>query len=71
MGELLAEINNHGPVKSDSKSLTHSATTISMFVNDVEDNGYHVQDVFETPFFMSSLLSKLQAKDNADFGRDM
>jgi len=71
MDELLAEINNYGAVKSDPKSLARYATSISVFVSDMEDNGCHVQEASEAPFFMSRLLSKLEQKDNADFGREM
>lgn len=71
MDELLAEINNYGAVRSDRKSLAHYATSISVFVSDIEDNGCHVQEASEVPFFMSRLLSKLEPKDNADFGREM
>ena len=41
--ELLAEMNNLKHVKRDSKSLTRYATTISVFVNDMEDNGNGVR----------------------------
>ena len=37
----------------------------------MEDNGCPVQEASEVPFFMSRLLSKLEPKDNADFGREM
>jgi len=39
MDELLAEMNNLKQVKRDSKSLTRFATTISVFVHDMKDNG--------------------------------
>lgn len=39
MDELLSEINNLRPVRRDSKSFTHFATTIACYVNDMEDNG--------------------------------
>ena len=39
MDELLSEINNLKPVRRDSKSFTHFATTVSCYVNDMEDNG--------------------------------
>ena len=64
MGELLAEMNNVKHVKRDSKSLTRYATTISVFVNDMEDNGCTVLEASEAPFFMSQLLSKLDPRDN-------
>jgi len=71
MDELLAEINNYGAVRSNPKSLAHYATSISIFVSDMEDNGCHVQEVSEAPFFMSRLFSKLEPKDYADFSREM
>ena len=71
MDELLFEINNLRPVKGDSKSFTHFATTIACYVNDMEDNGCPVVQSSEAPFLMSQLLSKLDPKDNSDFGREM
>lgn len=37
----------------------------------MEDNECQVQEASEAPFFMSRLLSKLESKDNANFGREM
>ena len=71
MDELLSEINNLKPVKRDSKSFTQFATTISCYVNDMEDNGGPVLESSEAPFLMSQLLSKLDPNDNSDFGREM
>ena len=71
MDELLAEMNNLKQVKRDSKSLTRFATTISVFVNDMKDNGCIVLEASEAPFFMSQLLSKLDPRDNTNFGREM
>ena len=71
MDELLSEINNLRPVRRDSKSFTHFATTIACYVNDMEDNGFPVLESSEAPFLMSQLLSKLDPKDNSDFGREM
>ena len=71
MDELLAEIDNHSPVKGDSRSLTRYATTITVFVRDMEDNGCPVSQASEAPFLMSKLLSKLQPRDNCEFGREM
>ncbi|PFX12844.1 hypothetical protein AWC38_SpisGene23132 [Stylophora pistillata] len=71
MDELLAEMNNLKQVKRDSKSLTRCATTISVFVNDMKDSGYIVLEASEAPFFMSQLLSKLDQRDNTNFGREM
>ena len=70
MDELLADINNYSSVKSDPRSLTRYATAISVFVSNME-NGCSVQYASEAPFFMSRLLSKLEPKDNADFGREI
>ena len=71
MDELLAEMNNLKQVKRDSKSLTRYATTISVFVNGMKDNGCIVLEASEAPFFMSQLLSKLDPRDNTNFGREM
>ena len=71
MDELLSEINNLRPVRRDSKSFTHFATTIACYVNDMEDNGCPVLESSEAPFLMSQLLSKLDPKDNSNFGREM
>ena len=71
MDELLAEMNNLKHVKRDSKSLKRYATTISVFVNDMENNGCTVLEASEAPFFMSQLLSKLDPRDNTNFGREM
>ena len=37
----------------------------------MEDNDCSVTSSSETPFFMSQLLSKLDPRDNAEFGREM
>ena len=71
MDELLARISNLKSVKGDSKSFTRYATQIAGFVNDMEDNDCAVTSSSEAPFFMSQLLSKLDTKDNAEFGREM
>ena len=71
MDELLAGINNQKQVKRDSKSLTRYATIITSYVNDMEDNNCSVTSSTEPPFFMSQLLSKLDPRDNAEFGRGM
>ena len=71
MDELLSEINNLKPVRRDSKSFTHFATTVSCYVNDMEDNGCPVLESSEAPFLMSQLLSKLDPNDNSHFGREM
>ena len=71
MDELLARINYQKAVKGDSKSLTRYATQIARYVNDMEDNDCPVTSSSEAPFFMSQLLSKLDPRDNAEFGREM
>ena len=71
MDELVSRIRNLKPVKSDLKSLTRYATQIASLVNDMEDNDSPVTSSSEAPFYMSQLLSKLDSKDNADFGREM
>ena len=71
MDTLLAEVNNYGVVRSDPKSLARYATSISVYVSDMEDNSCPVQEASEAPFFMSRLLSNLDPKDNAEFGREM
>ena len=71
MDELLNEITYHKQVKGDSVSFSRYATKIMSFTNDMEENGCPVLDSNEAPFIMSQLLSKLEPKDNADFGRDM
>lgn len=71
MDELLADVNSYKTVRRDSKSLTRYATVISTFVNDMEDNGCQITNATEAPFVMSQLLSKLDIKDNTEFGREM
>ena len=71
MDELFAKINHQRPVKGNKKSLTRYAMQIAHYVNDMEDNDCPVTSSSEAPFFMSQLLSKLDPKDNAEFGREM
>ena len=71
MGKLLAEMNNLKQVKQNSKSLMRYATTISVFVTDMEDNGCMVLEVSEAPFFMSQLISKLDPRDNTNFVKEI
>lgn len=71
MDELLNEITSHKQVKGDSVLFSRYATKITSFVNDMEENGSSVANSNEAPFIMSQLLSKLEPKDNVDFGRDM
>ena len=54
MDELLAEMNNLKHVKRDSKSLTRYSTTISVFVNDMEDNGCTVLEASEARKLVTS-----------------
>lgn len=65
MDELLAEIDNYSTVKGDSKSLGRFATSISVFVSDMENNGCPVQEVSEAPFFMSKLEKRTTRKRDA------
>ena len=37
----------------------------------MEDNGYPVLEFAEAPFFISQILTKLDTKDNSDFGSEM
>lgn len=71
MDTLLSEINNLKPAKRDSKSLTMFSTTIRRYVDDMEDNKCSVKNSAESPFFMSQLLSKLDSRDNIEYGREM
>lgn len=71
MDEPVAEMDKYSTVRGDSKSLGRFASSISVFVSDMEDNGCPVQEVSKAPFFMWKLLSKLEPKANADFGREM
>ena len=71
MDMLLAEITNLKPVKCDSKSLSVYAARILGFVNNKEQNGCAVTSASEAPFVMSQLLSKLDPRDNLEFGREM
>ena len=71
MDKLLAEINNLKQVKRDTKSLARYATAISVYVNDMENNGCSVSEASEVPFFMSQLLSKLDPRDDTNFGTEM
>ena len=59
MDELLSQINNLRPVKGDSKSFTHFATTIACYVNDTEDNECPVLESSEAPFLMCQLCPNL------------
>lgn len=63
-------IKNHKRVKQDPKSLVCYTMTISIFVNDMEDNSCIVLEASEALFFVSQLLSKLDPRDT-NFGRQM
>lgn len=69
MDDLLAEISNLKSVKQVLSRL--HTTTISCYANDMEDNRCSVLEASEAPFFMSQLLSKLNPRDNSNFGREM
>lgn len=71
MDTLLAEITNLKPLKCDSKSLSRYAARTLGFVNNMEQNGCEVTSASEAPFAMSQLSSKLDPKDNIDFGWEM
>ena len=71
MDELLGRSNDQKSVRGDSKSLTRYATQIAGYVNDMENKDCFVTSSSEAPFFMSQLLSKLDPRDNAEFGREM
>ena len=71
MDELLKEITNLKPVKSDSRSLSRHAATVLSFINNMEQNGCEVTNAAEAPFVMSELLSNLDATDNVEYGREM
>ena len=71
MDELSEEITNLKPVKSDSLSRCAATCTVLGFVKNVEQNGYAVTNSSEAPFVMFKLLSKLNSKDNVQFGHEM
>ena len=71
MDTLLNKITNLKPMKNDSISLSLYAAIILSFVNNMEQNGCAVTSTSEAPFVMSRLLSKLDASDNIEFGREM
>ena len=70
MDELLKEITSLKPVKRFSITFSVRGTILG-FVNNMEQNGCAVTNASEAPFVMSQLLSKLDAKDNVEFGREM
>ena len=71
MDTLLNEITDLKPIKNDSNPLSRYAARILSFVNNMEQNGCAVTSTSEAPIVMSQLLSKLNASDNIEFGREM
>ena len=68
---LLTEITNLKLIKCDPKSLSRYAARILCFVSNMDPNSCAVTSALEAPFVMSQLLSKLDPKDDIDFGREM
>ncbi|CAH3191497.1 unnamed protein product [Porites evermanni] len=68
---LLNKIANLKPIKDDSNSLSRYAARTLSFVNNMEQNGCAVTSTSEAPFVMSQFLSKLDANDYIEFGREM
>ena len=68
MDMLLTKITNLEPIKCNSKSLSHYAAKILGFINNMEQSSCIVTSTSEAPFVMSQLLSKLDPKDNIEFG---
>ena len=62
MDELLKEITNLKPVKSDSTSLSRYAATILGFVNNMEQNGCAVTNALR-PIYTVQLLLTTVARD--------
>ena len=71
MNTLLNEITYLKAMKNDSNSLSRYAARILSFANNTEQSGFAVTSTSEAPFVMSQLLSKLDASDNIEFGREM
>ena len=71
MDTLLNEITNIKPMRNASNSFSRYAARILSFVNNMEQIGCAVTSTSEAPFLMSQLLSKLDASDNIEFGREM
>jgi hypothetical protein len=71
MDEILKDITNIKPARSDAKYLARFAAKILSFANNMEQNGCSVTDSAEAPFIMSQLLSKLDGADNVEFRREM
>ena len=71
MNTLLNEITYLKAMKNDSNSLSRYAARILSFVNNMEQNGCAVTSTSEAPFVMSRLLSKLNASDIIEFGREI
>ena len=71
MDTLLNEITNLKLMKNDSNSLPRYVARILSFANNMEQNGWEVTRTSEAPFVMSQLLSKFNASENIEFGREM
>ena len=70
MDEILKDITNLKPIKSDAKSLARFAAKILSFTNNMEQNGCSIAESAEAQFIMSP-LSKLDGANNIEFGREM
>ena len=71
MNTLLKEITYLKAMKNDSNTFSRYAARILSCVNNMEQSGFAVTSTSEAPFVMSRLLSKLDASDNIEFGREM
>ena len=71
MNTVLNEITYLKARKNDSNSLSRYAAKILSFVNNMEQNGCAVTSTSEAPFVMSRPLSKLDASDIIEFGREI
>ena len=60
LDELLSEKSNLRPVKRDSKSFTHLATTTACYVNDMKDNGCRVLESVCPNFCPNSMQRTIQ-----------
>ena len=71
MNTLLKEITYLKAMKNDSNTFSRYAARILSFVNKMEQSSFAVTSTSEAPFVMSRPLSKLDASDNIEFGREM
>ena len=71
MNTLLNEITYLKAMKNDSNTLSRYAARILSFVNNMEQSGFAVTSTSGAPFVMSRVLSKLNASDNIEFGREI